>query len=166
MKKTVRNLILVLLAALLSVCPLRGTPAESEPPAEPLFVDLDLSRMSGTVVYAQIYNLLSDPAPWLGKIIRMSGLYSFYEDHERNIVYHACIVPDAAACCAQGIEFIWSGEHAWPGDYPEYGDGITVTGRLELYEEDGYTYLHLVDAELLPDPAQETSSVRPAVSRS
>ncbi|MBR0514993.1 MAG: flavodoxin family protein [Clostridia bacterium] len=65
-----------------------------------------------------------------------------------GIVYHTCIIPDATACCAKGIEFVWNGDHAWLDDYPEAGTDITVTGRLEIYEEDGSSYLHLVDAEL------------------
>ncbi len=149
MKKPARSIVLCLMIAVLSVClPFRAV-AESADPAEPLVIDLDMSGMSGTVVYAQIYNLLSDPAPWLGKIIRMAGYYNFYNDQEQGIVYHACIIPDATACCAQGIEFVWAGEHNWPDDYPEEGTDITVTGRLEIYEENGYNYLHLVDAEVL-----------------
>ena len=149
MKKTAGNIFLCLMIAVLSGCLLFNAGAEDADPAEPLIVDLDLSGMSGTVVYAQVYNLLSDPAPWLGKIIRMAGYYSFYDDQEHGIVYHACIIPDATACCAQGIEFIWAGEHHWPEDYPEEGAELTVTGRLEIYQEDGYSYLHLVDAEVL-----------------
>ena len=105
--------------------------------------------MSGTVVYAQVYNLMADPNPYLGKTIRMTGLYNYYEDTANNIVYHACIIQDATACCAQGIEFVWAGDHAWPADYPEAGTEITVTGRLELYEENGTLYLHLTDADML-----------------
>jgi len=166
MRKTVRNLVLFLIAAVLSVCPFCSMYAEAETPEEPPIIDMDISGMSSTLAYAQIYNLLSDPSPWLGKTIRMSGLYSFYDDQEHNIVYHACIISDATACCTQGIEFVWAGEHPWPVDYPESGTEITVTGRLEIYEEGGRKYLHLVDADLLWDPGQETSSVRPAVSRS
>ncbi len=149
MKRTVRSIVLCLMAAVLSVCLPFSAGAEAAGPAEPPVIDLDMSGMSGTVVYAQIYNLLSDPGPWLGKIIRMAGYYSFYNDQEHGIVYHACIIPDATACCAQGIEFIWAGEHKWPDDYPENGTDITVTGRLEIYEENGFSYLHLVDAEVL-----------------
>ena len=29
------------------------------------------------------------------------------------------------------------------------GTDITVTGRLEIYEKNGFSYLHLVDAEVL-----------------
>ena len=112
------------------------------------FIDLDLSVMSGTMVYAQIYNMMVDPDPYLGKMIRLSGLYTFFEDTTAGIIYHACIVPDATACCAQGIEFIWAGEHQWPDEYPAEGSTILVTGRLEMYEEDGSLYLHLVDADV------------------
>ena len=79
---------------------------------------------------------------------KMAGYYSAYEDKERGVVYHACVIPDATACCAQGIEFIWRGEHSWPADYPDEGTDIVVTGRLESYLEDGYMYLHLVDSEV------------------
>ena len=149
MKKPARNIVFCLMIAVLCVFLPFNASAEAADPAEPPVIDLDMSGMSGTVVYAQIYNLLSDPAPWLGKIIRMAGYYSFYNDQEHGVVYHACIIPDATACCAQGIEFIWAGEHNWPDDYPEDGTGITVTGRLEIYEENGYNYLHLVDADVL-----------------
>ena len=156
MKKITGKFVSFLTAAVLFImCPFFSTGAETVNPTEPPVVDLDMSGMSGTVVYAQIFNLLSAPDPWLGKIIRMSGYYSFYDDQEHGIVYHACIVPDATACCAQGIEFIWAGEHNWPDDYPEEGTDITVTGRLEIYEEDGYSYLHLVDAVLLWDQDRE-----------
>lgn len=134
---------------LLSLC---GAGAEMPVPEEPTVVNLDLSRMSGTVVYAQVYNMMCDPGSYLGKIIRMAGYYNYFDDQAHGVVYHACIVPDATACCAQGIEFVWAGEHIWPDEYPEIGTDIIVTGRLELYEEDGMKYLHLVDAELTWNP--------------
>ena len=140
---------LVLLAVMASFIPgaVFAAEAESSEPVS-LVVDLDLSEMSGVIVYSQIYNILWEPAEYLGKVIRMRGYYNYYDDQAHGIVYHTCIIPDATACCAQGIEFIWNGDHAWPDDYPEAGTDITVTGRLEIYEEDGSNYLHLVDAEL------------------
>ena len=148
MKKTVRTFALLLAVAVLAACPLPASSAETADTGEEPFIDLDLSRMSGTIVYAQVYNLLSDPAPWLGKTIRMTGYYSFYDDQERGIVYHACVIPDATACCSAGIEFVRDGDYAWPVDYPEAGTDIMVTGRLEMYQEDGYDYLHLLDAKM------------------
>ena len=140
---------LVLLAVMASFIPgaVFAAEAESSEPVS-LVVDLDLSEMSGVIVYSQIYNILWEPAEYLGKVIRMRGYYNYFDDVEHGIVYHACIVPDATACCAQGIEFVWAGDHIWPDDYPEAGTDITVTGRLEIYEEDGSSYLHLVDADI------------------
>lgn len=148
MKKNFRALTLCLLFSVLSVCLVYSSSAETSA-AESVLVDLDLSTMSGTVVYAQVYNMMVEPEAWLGKMIRMAGYYNYYDDQEHGIVYHACIIPDATACCAQGIEFVWAGEHAWPDEYPEIGTDIVITGRLEMYEEDGSKYLHLVDAELI-----------------
>ena len=145
MKTLIRLFCLMLV---LAVCPVSPGIAETADPPEPLTVDLDLSVMSGTMVYAQVWNLLSNPDEFLGKVIRMAGYYSYFDDQALGVVYHACIVPDATACCAQGIEFVWAEEHTWPDEYPEFGTDIVVTGRLEKYEENGVLYLHLVDAEL------------------
>ena len=147
MKRIFRTFMLLVLVSALAVC--SPACAGAETAAEPAAVDLNLSVMSGTVVYAQVYNLLCDPTAWLGKTIRMAGFYSAFQDQSTGMVYHACVIPDATACCAQGIEFVWAGEHAWPEDYPEDAADITVTGRLEIYEENGIKYLHIVDADLV-----------------
>ena len=154
MKKQMTIVVLCLIACMLTACAASNVdPAGSSvtPTPQPLVVDLDLSGLSGTFVYAQVYSMVNEYEAWLGKVIKMAGYYSFFEDTQRGVVYHACVIPDATACCAQGIEFIWAGEHAWPADYPEEGADIVVTGRLETYEEDGTLYLHLVDAELAWD---------------
>ena len=149
MKKRIAVLLICLSVTLLTTCTVSGAePAGVGPAAGPQAVDLDLSALSGTVVYAQVYNMMYEPEPYLGKMIRMAGYYNCFNDTERGIVYHACIIPDATACCAQGIEFVRYGEYSWPEDYPETGTGIVVTGRLEIYEEDGRKYLHLVDSEM------------------
>lgn len=149
MKKDILVFVLCIACALMMVFVSSVAETETVLPAGPQIVDLDLSRLSGTVVYSQVYNIMYEPEPYIGKVIKMAGYYSAYEDTERDVVYHACIIPDATACCAQGIEFIWAGEHQWPTDYPEEGTDIIVTGKLETYEEDGFEYLHLVDAVML-----------------
>lgn len=137
------RIILCALCVIMAMSLITPVPAEGQQ-----VIDLDLSVMSGTMVYAQIYNMMVDPDPYLGKMIRLSGLYTYFEDTAAGIVYHACIVPDATACCAQGIEFVRAGEPRWPDEYPAEGSAILVTGRLEIYEEGGSLYLHLVDADV------------------
>ena len=116
-----------------------------QPPAA---IDLDLKGLSGVVVYAQVNNLVTDYESWLGKTIRIEGYYTVTEG-EDGTVYHACVIPDATQCCAQGLEFVRAGEHEYPDDYPEEGAGIIVTGQLEVYEDLGYLFLLLVNADLV-----------------
>ena len=53
---------------------------------------------------------------------------------------------DAAACCAQGLEFEPESTLSYPDDYPEPGAEITVTGTFDSYKEevDGNTCIYLV----------------------
>lgn len=148
MKKTI-----ALLCALLLALSLPFAAAEEAAPQESVTyedseIDLDLSVLSATIAYSQIANFMYDPAPFLGQIIRLRGYYDVFEDSSTGLVYYLCNIPDVSACCAQGIEFIWAGDHAWPEDYPEPGTDITVTGRLETYMEGNNMYLHLTDAEV------------------
>ena len=66
-------------------------------------VDLDLSSMSGNVVYAQVFNIMMSPEEYVGKTIRMSGSLAVEHDLVHNKVYTSCIIQDATAGCAQGI---------------------------------------------------------------
>ena len=130
MKRTMMNRI-ISLAAVLLLCVAVSAAEGSDP--MPVTVDLDLSVMSGTIVYAQIYNMMVEPESYLGKVIRIAGFYNAYEDTERGVVYHACVVPDATACCAQGIEFVLTDEYKYPEDYPEedYGYEDSIDYRYE-----------------------------------
>ncbi len=110
-------------------------------------VDVDLTALSATMIYSQVFNMMSYPENFVGKRVRASGVMSVYEGKEQN--YYACLIADATACCAQGLEFVWAGEHRYPEDYPALGTEITVTGTFELYEENGFTFCRLADAELI-----------------
>ena len=146
-----RTAALILAACLCLMCAARATETE----AEPRLVDLDLSLLSGTVVYAEVNNIMYDPQPYLGKVIRIRGLYSVFEEPSTGVVYHACVIPDATACCMQGIEFVRAGDPGGKEAYGEEGATVTVTGRLESYLDAGITYLHLVDSDVVWDGAKE-----------
>ena len=122
------------------------TEAATEAPELP--VDLDLTQLSGTVVYSQVYDMMNEPDSYMGQRIRMDGSFSYYKDEDTQQEYFAAIIADATACCAQGIEFVWKGEHAYPEDYPPLDTDITVTGTFDTYYEGDYMYLQLVDADV------------------
>ena len=111
-------------------------------------VDLDLSALSGTVVYSQVYNMVMQPDQYLGQTVRVRGNFSYFQDPVTMKEYFAVIIADAAACCAQGIEFVWRGEHRYPDDYPPLETEMTVTGEFGTYEENGFTYLQLRNADV------------------
>ena len=109
---------------------------------------VDLTAMSSTLVYAEVYNIMSSPGSYKGKTIKMRGLYqaNYYESTKQY--YHCVIIADAAACCQQGLEFVWAGRHKYPDDYPENGTEIEVTGVFGSYKELGQTYYHLTVDEI------------------
>lgn len=109
-------------------------------------VDVDLTQLSSTMVYAEVSNMLSAPEAYVGKVVKMQGAFSVYVGQTQ--VYFACVIADATACCSQGIEFVLAGDHDYPDDYPQLGSNITVTGTFQTYEEDGYQYITLTDATM------------------
>jgi uncharacterized membrane protein YcgQ (UPF0703/DUF1980 family) len=111
-------------------------------------VDVDLTQLSSTMVYSEVYNMLVSPDDYIGKTIKMQGAFSIYQDEATDKVYYTCIIADATACCSQGLEFVWKGEHKYPEDYPKLDSEITVTGEFQTYEEDGSLYCTLIDSEI------------------
>ena len=117
-------------------------------------VDVDLTVLSSTMVYSEVYNMLyNDPAYYLGKTVKARGEFSIYQLVTDGVlqpdpVSYACIISDAAACCAEGMEFVLEGDYTYPDDYPELGAEITVIGEFQSYEENGMIWYHLVNARL------------------
>ena len=117
-------------------------------------VDVDLTVLSSTMVYSEVYNMLyNDPAHYLGKTVKARGTFSIYQLVTDGVlqpdpVSYACIISDAAACCAEGMEFVLKDDLAYPDDYPEPGAEITVVGDFQAYEENGMTGHHLINARL------------------
>ena len=124
-----------------------SAPTSSKPAQSADGIDVDLTKLSSTMVYSEVYNMMVSPDNYTGKTVKMNGAFAYYEDPETKKQYFACIIADATACCSQGLEFILTGEHTYPNDYPELNSEITVTGTFETYEENGYNYCRLVNAE-------------------
>lgn len=183
MKRWIGSLLLVLLLMALCACGKQGdassavtapvqevlpaqtfqpapTPAPAQSQAasadetEASGVDVDLTVLSSTMVYSEVYNMMMAPEEYVGKSVRMRGQFDIYQAGDGNgnplpdQVYLACAIADATACCSQGIEFVLADPNASPENYPELGAEITVVGTFQSYEEKGDTYYHLADAEL------------------
>ena len=127
-----------------TVATVSATVAATEKP-----VDLDLSKLSGTVVYSQVYDMMVDPEAYMGQVVRVKGNFNYFKDDGTGQEYFAVVIADATACCAQGMEFVLTGSHSYPADYPELDSEITVTGTFGTYMEDGFEYIRLDDATMV-----------------
>ena len=106
-------------------------------------VDLDLTNKSATIVYSQVFNMLVEPEEYEGKKIRIKGLAYNYTNDFGDTGY-SCIVTDATACCAQGLEFNPVAGVTNPKDDEE----IIVTGDFEVYEYHGFDSFRLNNASV------------------
>lgn len=135
------------------------TPAP-QPTAEPTALPaptettpVDLTSLSSTMVYAEVFHMVSAPQDYVGRTVTAQGTFAVYDanpDPEINggvEHYFAVVVADATACCQQGLEFVLGGGAQYPQDYPEPGSEICVRGTFALYEWNGTQYGHLVEAE-------------------
>ncbi len=130
-------------------------PTTAPPPTDPSVelpdsangeYDVDLTILDSTMVYAQCYDMVYNPDNYAGKTIRVRGPFAYFQDPDTGKEYFAVLISDATACCSQGIEFVLTGEHTYPDDYPETDTVITVVGKFNSYEENGSPYVQLVDA--------------------
>lgn len=111
-------------------------------------VDVDLSVMDSDMIYATVYQMMSDPEQYVGKTFRIEGkFYVTYDEMTKNQYYY-CVNKDATECCAQGLEFVWGdGSHIYPDEYPNDGTEVIVDGTFELYMENDSRYCRLANAD-------------------
>ena len=106
------------------------------------------------MVYGEVFAMMSSPEDYVGKTVKMQGIFSkgqLYAAGSLNDggTVFACVIQDAAACCAQGIPFELAGDRTYPQDYPELGDTITVVGTFEIHQQEGMQFCRLRDAEFV-----------------
>lgn len=99
--------------------------------------DIDISRMSGTMVYGQVYQMVMYPSKYLGKHIKMKGIFSSYYDEELERRFYGCVIADALACCSQGLAFELAKPRKNPEQYPAEGDAIIVEGDFDYEKDEG-----------------------------
>lgn len=125
----------------------KGKSSKSKSKTSSNKIDVDLNNLNANVVYAQVFQMMTEPDKFIGKRIRMSGQFNVYAAQEGNpsgvTEYYAIIIADAQACCQQGIEFVWPG-HTYPEGFPEVKSNASVTGIFEVYEENGKKYCRLI----------------------
>ncbi len=124
-------------------------------PAEQRRIDIDLTGFSPNMLYAEVSNMGLSPEDYKGKIIRLTGEFAhFPKDVDENgnptstEEIFVCMISDAMACCASGIEFIPEKESSFWASPPEVGSKITITGLCDIFlDESGwFTVIQLDNA--------------------
>lgn len=112
-------------------------------------LSLDLTKMSATMVYAEVFNMLVMPDKYDGKLIKVRGNFSRFVPNGKTEEVTTVVVSDALACCQQGLEF-----KITPGsplenqlknqNFPEPDSEIEIIGRFVLSQtEEGFDYFYL-----------------------
>ena len=102
-------------------------------------IDYDLTNMSSTMIYAEVFNMLIEPEKYENKRVKMKGFFTIYNEGSKDEVY-SVIVPDATACCQQGIEFFYD----FKDNKPVANSEITVTGIFNIHMlNDGISYNYI-----------------------
>ena len=116
---------------------------------------LDLTILSSTMVYSEVYNMVSlNTDDYIGRKIKVNGTFALGNATEEikelygTEYYYFVVIADATACCQQGIEFVLVDDPLYPEGYPEPGTEITLTGTFENYYEGENQYFHIADAVL------------------
>lgn len=112
-------------------------------------IDVDLTALSSTMVYSEVYNMLCEPESYIGKTVKMTGVVLSFHVEETGKTYYGCLIKDATACCSQGLEFVLTDEYAFPDDYPEDGQTATIVGVFDTYMEGQNMYCNLRDATVV-----------------
>ena len=106
-------------------------------------VDIDLTKLSSTVLSAELMNIIVNSEDYLGKTIRVSGTYYNLFFEQTGSYYHYVITKAGDECCQEGIEFRLSGDPVFPDDFPRMRTIIEVEGVFSTYEELGREYYYL-----------------------
>ena len=104
----------------------------SEKPAEKK-IDIDLSKMSKDMVYAAVFQFMCESESYEGKVIRIEGTYTSFDDEQDSSKIDYCVVTDALSCCWTGIEFELAPEYAELEEQLVEEKNIIVTGKFENY---------------------------------
>jgi hypothetical protein len=106
-------------------------------------IDIDLTQMNATMIYSVIYDILINPDSYYGKSILVDGYFDTMMNDELGVRYYFIVVPDATACCVQGLEFTLPDGKVYPDDYPAVNENIRIKGVIDRYAEEGqyYTYI-------------------------
>ena len=111
-------------------------------------IDIDLSQLNSTMAYAAMYDMIFNVNQHIGKTLKLRGSYQSYQSKDTGEITHLVLLVDKSACCEISIDFILTGEHSYPDDYPAILSEIELVGIMSAVDYDGYDYPVLLVNEI------------------
>ncbi len=108
-------------------------------------IDYNLTEMSATIVYSQIFDLVSNPSEYTDARFIIKGEMVESEDAETGEKFYAIIIADATACCAQGLEVFFPEEIPVPEELPAT---VTIQGTIGTQTVGDIEFAHVNIEEL------------------
>lgn len=109
-------------------------------------IDLDLTTLSSTVVFSEVYNMLNNPDNFKGKVIKMEGKLNHYYDKKKKRHRYAVMIADATACCQQGLEFKRDKDTKLE---IKANTEVTVIGTFNYQNDGRFVYCYLENSKIL-----------------
>ncbi len=127
--------LIVIVMGILIVVILNGCQPASESSPLPS-VDYDLTSMGADMTYSTVFQILSEPTPYIDKTFRLKGVYQKEVIDGKEISF--IVVTDSAGCCSQALEFEFADSSC-----PEEGTEILIEGEYGIYTDGDTMYLRL-----------------------
>ncbi len=98
--------------------------------------DIDLTTMSDTIVYSQVYDIMVNYTDYIGKTINLVGQFNslYYEEIAQTLSF--VIINDALGCCPQGLEVRFADDVV----LPETNTNISIQGEFATYMEGEFEF--------------------------
>lgn len=114
-------------------------------------IDVDLTTMSSTMIYAEVFNMVLMPDEYEDKNIKIKGHFAVYISEKTGDKYYSIIIPDATQCCQQGIDFVLLDDaKKYPQDFPAIGQEMILVGKYKTTTtQEGLCFNYLVTDNLL-----------------
>ena len=113
--------------------------SEDKKDEQPKF--LDLTPMSDTALYSEVFNILLAPDKYDGTIVKIKGTFEYSKD--KNQTHTFCVVQDGPKCCSVGIEFRLKENIP----LPSRGEDIILKGKYHVEtNENGKKLVTLVNS--------------------